>query len=97
MMTDPVGDLLTRIRNAGRAGHADATCPSSKLKLAVARVLKEEGYVVEEAPSRPHPAPVKRFERSRPGELWQVDLFTFTSSPFPIATWCSRSRRPCAA
>jgi len=57
MMTDPVGDLLTRIRNAGRAGHADTTCPSSRLKLAVARVLKEEGYVddvtVESAKGRP--------------------------------------------
>ena len=45
MMTDPLGDMLTRIRNAGRAGHASTVCPSSKLKLAVARVLKEEGYL----------------------------------------------------
>jgi small subunit ribosomal protein S8 len=45
MMTDPVSDMLTRIRNAGRAGHAETTCPSSKMKLAVARVLKEEGFI----------------------------------------------------
>lgn len=47
MMTDPLADMLTRIRNAGRAGHASTVCPSSKFKLAVARVLKEEGYLEE--------------------------------------------------
>jgi len=45
MMTDPVADMLTRIRNAGRAGHADTTLPSSRMKLAIARVLKDEGFV----------------------------------------------------
>lgn len=44
---------------------------------AVALVLEEEGYVVEEAPTVPHEAPVRRFERARPNELWQTDLFTF--------------------
>ncbi len=46
-MTDPVGDMLTRIRNAGRAKHAQMRCPSSKLKVAVARVLSREGFVGE--------------------------------------------------
>lgn len=45
MMTDPVADMLTRIRNAGRAGHADTTLPFSRMKLAIARVLKDEGFV----------------------------------------------------
>jgi small subunit ribosomal protein S8 len=45
MMTDPVGDMLTRIRNAGMARQASTTVPSSKLKLAVAEVLKEEGFL----------------------------------------------------
>ncbi len=45
MMTDPVGDMLARIRNAGHARHARMTCPSSKLKLAVAKVLSAEGFV----------------------------------------------------
>jgi small subunit ribosomal protein S8 len=47
MMTDPVGDMLTRIRNAGRVRHAQTTCPASQLKLAVARVLSAEGFVGE--------------------------------------------------
>jgi small subunit ribosomal protein S8 len=45
MMTDPVADMLTRIRNAGRAGHAETTLPSSRMKLAIARVLKDEGFI----------------------------------------------------
>jgi small subunit ribosomal protein S8 len=45
MMTDPVGDMLARIRNAGGARHAQMSCPSSKLKLAVATVLSTEGFI----------------------------------------------------
>ena len=45
MMTDPIADMLTRIRNAQSAGKADVTMPSSKAKLAIAGVMKEEGYI----------------------------------------------------
>ena len=45
MMTDPVADMLTRIRNAMRARHAKVDIPSSKLKIELARILQEEGYV----------------------------------------------------
>ncbi|QIT56395.1 30S ribosomal protein S8 [Aquisalimonas sp. 2447] len=44
-MTDPIADLLTRIRNAQTANKAEVTLPSSKLKQAVVGVLKEEGYI----------------------------------------------------
>jgi len=44
-MTDPIADLLTRIRNAARAGHESLKCPRSKLKIEVLRILKEEGFV----------------------------------------------------
>ena len=44
-MTDPISDLLTRIRNAGQARHTELVCPSSKLKLAVAKVLVANGYL----------------------------------------------------
>ena len=43
-MTDPVSDLLTRIRNASAARHETVDIPSSKLKLEIARIFKEEGY-----------------------------------------------------
>jgi small subunit ribosomal protein S8 len=49
MMTDPVGDMLARIRNAGGARHAQMNCPSSKLKLAVAQVLSDEGFVGDDS------------------------------------------------
>jgi small subunit ribosomal protein S8 len=44
-MTDPIADMLTRIRNAQLVGKNTVTMPSSKLKLAIAQVLKDEGYV----------------------------------------------------
>jgi len=45
MLTDPVADMLTRIRNAVSAKHDSVTLPSSKMKVAIARVLKEEGFI----------------------------------------------------
>ena len=45
MMTDPIADMLTRIRNAGSAGHRWADIPLSKLKVEVARLLKENALV----------------------------------------------------
>ena len=44
-MTDPIADMLTRIRNGQSAGKKSVKIPSSKLKLAIAKVLKEEGYI----------------------------------------------------
>lgn len=45
MMTDPIADMITRIRNAGRSLKDVVDIPASKLKLEIARVLKEEGYI----------------------------------------------------
>jgi small subunit ribosomal protein S8 len=45
MMSDPIADMLTRVRNAQAASKADVTMPSSKLKLAIAKVLLDEGYI----------------------------------------------------
>jgi small subunit ribosomal protein S8 len=45
MTTDPVADMLTRIRNASRAKHPRVDLPSSKLKVEIARIMKEEGFV----------------------------------------------------
>jgi small subunit ribosomal protein S8 len=46
MVSDPIADMLTRIRNAMQARHAKVDVPGSKLKLEIARILKEEGYVL---------------------------------------------------
>ncbi len=58
MMTDPIADMITRIRNGQRARHAETRIPASKLKLAVAKVLEAEGYVSDVRPDDegPHPA-----------------------------------------
>lgn len=45
MMTDPVADMLTRIRNAERAGHEKVDMPASKIKANICKVLKEEGFI----------------------------------------------------
>ena len=45
MMTDPIADFLTRIRNAVRAGHDRVEIPASKMKAGICRVFKEEGYI----------------------------------------------------
>jgi len=60
-----ISDMLVR-------GPALPASPS-----AVAQVLHEAGYELEEVPTRPHPPQVKNFERARPNQLWQSDLFTF--------------------
>lgn len=57
MMTDPISDMLTRIRNAAAARHPRVDMPASKLKTEIVRILKEEGYIqtyklVEESKTR---------------------------------------------
>ena len=59
MMTDPVADLLTRIRNASRAEHEKVDIPVSKLKLRVVEVLKSEGFIKS----------FRVIEESKPGTL----------------------------
>ena len=44
-MTDPIADMLTRIRNASMARHSYVAVPSSKIKVAIAQILKDEGYI----------------------------------------------------
>lgn len=44
-MQDPIADMLTRVRNAGKASKKTVSMPASKLKAAIARTLKEEGYI----------------------------------------------------
>jgi small subunit ribosomal protein S8 len=60
MMTDPVADMLTRIRNALMAGHTSVVVPSSKLKLAMLSILKEQGFVQNYDVIPDHPQPQVR-------------------------------------
>ncbi|WP_435104839.1 30S ribosomal protein S8 [Arhodomonas sp. AD133] len=69
-MTDPIADMLTRIRNGQIAEKADVSMPSSKLKAAIARVLKDEGYIAD-----------YRIEGDEKKPLLVVDLKYFEGRP----------------
>ncbi len=56
-MSDPIADMLTRIRNALMAGHSNVRAPSSKIKMAIAKILKEEGFVEDYYVTRERPQP----------------------------------------
>ncbi|HEM61346.1 MAG TPA: 30S ribosomal protein S8, partial [Chloroflexi bacterium] len=58
MYTDPIADLLTRIRNALTARHTQVVVPSSKLKVAIAKVLRDEGYVQGYDVTKDRPQPM---------------------------------------
>ena len=53
MLTDPIADYLTRIRNALGSGHDEVEIPASRLKMEMSRILKEQGYILDFAKSRP--------------------------------------------
>jgi small subunit ribosomal protein S8 len=69
-MTDPIADMLTRIRNGQTARKVDVTMPSSRLKAAIAKVLKEEGYVgdfsVQDIDGKPALKVTLRYYQGRP-------------------------------
>jgi len=54
-MTDPIADMLTRIRNAVAARHPRCIIPASNVKIAIARILKEEGYIADFSINRDSP------------------------------------------
>ena len=64
MLTDPIADMLTRIRNANRALHESASMPTSRMKEEIARILKDEGYIkdfriVETKDAKDEPLPYR--------------------------------------
>ncbi len=82
MLTDPIADYLTRIRNGIRAGHDEVEIPLSGLKLELSRILKEQGYI-------------KDFSRkpARVGELINVEL-KYTEDRQPVILGIERVSRP---
>ena len=60
--SDPIADMLTRLRNALMAGHSSVSVPSSKIKVAIAELLKEEGYIKGVEVTDDKPAPMLRME-----------------------------------
>ena len=66
-MTDPIADMLTRIRNAVSAKHDNVLMPSSKIKVAIAKVLKEEGFIRDFNTSAEGPRTMLKIELSYTG------------------------------
>jgi small subunit ribosomal protein S8 len=81
-MNDPIADLLTRIRNASRAGHNTADIPASNVKVEICRVLKEEGFIDN----------YEVAEEPRPG-LIRVTL-KYTPSRVPVIQGIKRVSKP---
>ena len=81
-MTDPIADMLTRIRNAIRANHPRVDIPGSKLKMEVARILKEEGYI-------------NNYTTKGEGPKYVIRVFLrYDSKGTPSITHLSRVSRP---
>jgi small subunit ribosomal protein S8 len=78
VLTDPVADMLTRIRNANKALHDTTSMPTSKLKEQIARLLKEEGYIrdyhVEDLDGVPYRTLVVELKYGRSRERVLTDL-----------------------
>ncbi len=82
MLTDPIGDYLTRIRNALLAGHEDVAIPASRLKLEMSRILKEQGYITEFSS-----------EAARVGDVIKITL-KYTQDQQPVISGLERISRP---
>jgi small subunit ribosomal protein S8 len=82
MLTDPIADYLTRIRNAVRDGHEEVAIPSSRLKLEMTRLLKEQGYISDFAT-----------EPARVGEQIRIRL-KYTDDRQPAITGLQRVSSP---
>jgi small subunit ribosomal protein S8 len=80
-VTDPVADMLTRIRNAGMARHQSVLIPASKMKLSIARILRDEGYIKDFEP----PA-----EERREFRVW----LKYGSDKKPVVTGLKRVSKP---
>ena len=76
MQTDPIADMLTRIRNANRALHEHAEMPSSRAKTEIARLLKEEGYIRDfrVVSAEEHNEKEEDKKKHRPYETLVIDL-----------------------
>jgi small subunit ribosomal protein S8 len=82
MLTDPISDYLTRIRNAVRAGQDEVEIPASGLKMEMSRILKEQGYITDFGS-----------EPARVGDLIRIQL-KYTEARRPVITGLERVSRP---
>jgi small subunit ribosomal protein S8 len=82
MLTDPISDYLTRIRNALEAEHEQVDIPASRLKREISRILKEQGYITDFA-----------IEGAEVGEVLRLTL-RYTEDSSPVISGLQRVSRP---
>jgi small subunit ribosomal protein S8 len=82
MLTDPIADYLTRIRNALAAEHAEVEVPASRLRKEMTRILKEQGYVSDYS-----------VEPTRIGDVIRIEL-KYTEERRPVISGLQRISRP---
>lgn len=81
-MTDPIADMLTRIRNAVGAKHDSVAVPASKIKIAIAKILKQEGFI-------------RDFELTADGPRKSMKIFlSYTGKKEPVLTGIQRVSKP---
>ena len=81
-VSDPIADMLTRIRNASRARHADVVVPASRTKRQIARILLEEGFIAE-----------VREEQEGPRQVLRVTL-KYVDGKAPVVSGLKRISKP---
>ena len=80
-VSDPIADMLTRIRNASRARHTDVIVPASRTKLAIARILKDEGFIEDFSEATDGPIQVLNIKLKYVGKVPVVSGLKRISKP----------------
>jgi small subunit ribosomal protein S8 len=81
-VSDPIADMLTRIRNASRARHLEVVVPASRTKREIARILKDEGFISD-----------VREERAGPGQVLRLEL-KYVDGKAPVVSGLKRISKP---
>jgi small subunit ribosomal protein S8 len=81
-VSDPIADMLTRVRNASRARHTEVIVPASRTKREIARILKEEGFIAD-----------VREERAGPAQLLRIEL-KYVDGKVPVVSGLKRISKP---
>ena len=81
-VSDPIADMLTRVRNASRARHTEVVVPASRTKREIARILKEEGFIAD-----------VHEERSGPAQLLRIEL-KYVDGKVPVVSGLKRISKP---
>ena len=81
-ISDPIADMLTRVRNASRARHTEVVVPASRTKREIARILKDEGFIADVAE-----------EQQGPGKVLRLQL-RYVDGKVPVVSGLKRVSKP---